>query len=182
MYNNQIIHQKTKQVNHEERKFYRKRIYNLFKDIISGNSQTQDELPLDVKYAYDNYINATINYFKILDSNDIIQSEHNDCENITEKNENKQTDLHHEDSLDTSCNALEATDAILMRSVKIDVPTLDKYVKRTKTKPTKEEPKLIIPKQKEINLNDPQLKNKGIKNNITNIYEDKNAKKENEEK
>ena len=182
MYNNQIIHQKTKQVNHEERKFYRKRIYNLFKDIISGNSQTQDELPLDVKYAYDNYINATINYFKILDSNDIIQSEHNDCENITEKNENKQTDLHDEDSLDTSYNALEATDAILMRSVKIDVPTLDKYVKRTKTKPTKEEPKLIIPKQKEINLNDPQLKNKGIKNNITNIYEDKNAKKENEEK
>ena len=83
MYNNQIIHQKTKQVNHEERKFYRKRIYNLFKDIISGNSQTQGELPLDVKYAYDNYINATINYFKILDSNDIIQSEHNDFENIT---------------------------------------------------------------------------------------------------
>ena len=183
MYNNQIIHQKTKQVNHEERKFYRKRIYNLFKDIISGNSQTQGELPLDVKYAYDNYINATINYFKILDSNDIIQSEHNDFENITEqKEENKQTDLHHEDSLDTSCNALEATDAILMRSVKIDVHTLDKYVKRTKTKPTKEEPKLIITKQKEINLNDPQLKNKGIKNNITNIYEDKNAKKENEEK
>ena len=183
MYNNQIIHQKTKQVNHEERKFYRKRIYNLFKDIISGNAQTQGELPLDVKYAYDNYINATINYFKILDSNDIIQSEHNDCENITEQNEeNKQTDLHHEDSLDASYNALEATDAILMRSVKIDVPTLDKYVKRTKTKPTKEEPKLIIPKQKDINLNDPQLKNKGIKNNITNIYEDKNTKKENEEK
>ena len=27
-----------------------------------------------------------------------------------------------------------------------------------------------------------QLKNKGIKNNINNIYEDKNTKKENEEK
>ena len=180
MYNNQIINKKSKQVNHEERKFYRKRIYNLFKDIISGNAQTQEELPLDVKYAYDNYVNATINYFKILDSNDIIQSEHNDCENITEKDKN-QTEVEKED-IDISYNTVEAADAILLRSVKIDVPTLDKYVKRTKTKPTKELPQLIIPKQKEINLNDPQLKNKGIKNNITNIYEDKNAKKENEEK
>jgi hypothetical protein len=181
MYNNQIINKKSKQVNYEERKFYRKRIYNLFKDIISGNAQTQQELPLDVKYAYDNYINATINYFKILDSNDIIQSEHNDYENIPEEKENKQTEIDNED-IDISNNAVENADAILLRSVKIEVPTLDKYVKRTKTKPTKELPQLIIPKQKEINLNDPQLKNKGIKNNINNIYEDKNTKKENEEK
>jgi hypothetical protein len=181
MYNNQIINKKSKQVNHEERKFYRKRIYNLFKDIISGNAQTQQELPLDVKYAYDNYINATINYFKILDSNDIIQAEHNDSENIAEQKENNQTEIDNED-IDISNNAVENADAILLRSVKIEVPTLDKYVKRTKTKPTKELPQLIIPKQKEINLNDPQLKNKGIKNNINNIYEDKNTKKENEEK
>lgn len=178
MYNNQIINKKSKQVNHEERKFYRKRIYNLFKDIISGNAQ--DDLPLDVKYAYDNYINATISYFKILDSNDIIQAEHNDSENIPEK-DNKQTEIDNED-IDSSYNAVETADAILLRSVKIEVPTLDKYVKRTKTKPIKEIPQLIIPKQKEINLNDPQLKNKGIKNNINNIYEDKNTKKENEEK
>jgi hypothetical protein len=176
MYNNQIIHKKSKQVNHEERKFYRKRIYNLFKDMITGKQP--DDLLLDVKYAYDNYINATINYFKTIDSNDIIQAEHND-ENIMETDE--QTDEHDMETQKEDSN-IEEADAILMRSVKIEVPTLDKYVKRTKTKPLKEQPLFIIPKQKEINLNDPQLKNKGIKNNITNIYEDKNAKKENEEK
>jgi hypothetical protein len=62
-----------------------------------------------------------------------------------------------------------------MRSIKIDPPTLDKYVTRISTK---KEEKIILPKQKDINLNDPELKNKGLKkNNITNIYEDKNTKK-----
>lgn len=173
MYNNQIKNNKTKQINHEERKFYRKRIYNLFKDMISENSP--DNLLLDVKYAYENYINATINYFKIIDSNDIIQGEHD-----SETNEYLETNGHFEK--DISNNSVEAADAILMRSVKMDPPTLDKYIKRSKTKPLNEQPKLIIPKQKEINLNDPQLKNKGIKNNINNIYEDKNKKKEDEEK
>ena len=173
MYNNQIKNNKTKQINHEERKFYRKRIYNLFKDMISENSP--DNLLLDVKYAYENYINATINYFKIIDSNDIIQGEHD-----SETNEDLETNGALEK--DISNNSVEAADAILMRSVKMDPPTLDKYIKRSKTKPLNDQPKLIIPKQKEINLNDPQLKNKGIKNNINNIYEDKNKKKEDEEK
>lgn len=173
MYNRQIKNNKTKQINHEERKFYRKRIYNLFKDMISENSP--DNLLLDVKYAYENYINATINYFKIIDSNDIIQGEHD-----TETNEDLETNGELEK--DISYNSLESADAILMRSVKMEIPTLDKYIKRTKSKPLNDQPRLIIPKQKEINLNDPQLKNKGIKNNINNIYEDKNKKKEDEEK
>ena len=173
MYNTQIKKQKTKQINHEERKFYRKRIYNLFKDMISENSP--DNLLLDVKYAYENYINATINYFKIIDSNDIIQGEHDSETNeYLETNKDLEKDISH--------NSLESADAILMRSIKMEIPTLDKYIKRTKTKPSNEQPRLIIPKQKEINLNDPQLKNKGIKNNINNIYEDKNKKKEDEEK
>ena len=42
----------------------------------------------------------------------------------------------------------------------------------------KKKDEIILPKQKNINLNDPELKNKGLKkNNITNIYEDKNTKK-----
>jgi hypothetical protein len=80
---------------------------------------------------------------------------------------------------DISGNVVQA-DKLLMRSIKMDVPTLDKYVTRTRTKKKEE---IILPKQKNINLNDPELKNKGLKkNNITNIYEDKNKKNENEEK
>jgi hypothetical protein len=91
-------------------------------------------------------------------------------------------DLSHEiccNDNDISGNVVDA-DKLLMRSIKMNVPTLDKYVTRTSTKKKDE---IILPKQKNINLNDPELKNKGLKkNNITNIYEDKNTKKENEEK
>ena len=62
-----------------------------------------------------------------------------------------------------------------MRSIKMEIPTLDKYVKKTSTK---KKENIILPKQKTINLQDPELKNKGLKKkNITNKYED-NTKKE----
>jgi len=154
----------SKKENKEEIKFYKKRIYNLFKEIITGNSP--DDLLPDVKYAYNNFLNASISYFKTIDNNDIIQSEYKDIEFPPEISCNDN---------DISGNVVES-DKLLMRSIKIDTPTLDKYVTRISTKKKEE---IILPKQKDINLNDPELKNKGLKkNNITNIYEDKNTKKE----
>ena len=154
--------------NKEDIKFYKKRIYNLFKEIITGNSP--DDLLPDVKYAYNNFINASISYFKTVDNNDIIQSEYKDMDFTPEICGNVN---------DVSGNVIDA-DKLLMRSVKVDIPTLDKYVTRTKIKKHDE---IILPKQKNINLNDPEFKTKGLKkNNITNIYEDKNTKKENKEK
>ena len=47
-----------------------------------------------------------------------------------------------------------------MRSVKMDVPTLDKYVKRKSNK-VKED--IILPKLREIDIMNPELKNKGLK-------------------
>jgi hypothetical protein len=64
-----------------------------------------------------------------------------------------------------------------MRSVKINAPSLDNFIIKTITKKPEN---IILPKQKEINLMDPILKNKGIckKKNITNKY-DENQKNEN---
>jgi len=65
-----------------------------------------------------------------------------------------------------------------MRSIKITEPNaLEKLVKRTTTKICQKAP--IIPMQKDINLKDPILKNKGIrkKNNITNKYEETSEEK-----
>ena len=165
--NNYLKNKEAKKENKEEIKFYKKRIYNLFKEIITDNSP--DNLLPDVKYAYNNFLNASISYFKTIDNNDIIQSEY------------KNMDFSHEigtDILnDISGNIVDA-DKLLMRSVKMDVPTLDKYVTRIKTK--KKEELIILPKKIDINLNDPELKNKGLKkNNITNIYEDENTKRKN---
>jgi len=165
MFNNHVRNQRSKQLSQEDMKFYRKRIFNLFKEIISGNAP-KDLLP-DVKYTYDNFTNSAIHYFKTIDNNDIIQSEYSEY--------NKElTNCCNDISLNSILTTNTEADKLLMRSVKADIPTLDKYVTRTIVKKKEE---IIIPKQKEIDLKDPSLKNKGIKKkNIHNLYEDSNEK------
>jgi len=150
LYDKHVKNKKNVQQNKEECKFYKKRIYNLFKNIINHNDP--EDLPPDVKYAYSNFLNACIHYFKSKDNNDIIQSEYKDLI-IDENGAN--------DSLLTkqSENTSEA-DKLLMRTIKITDSTLDKYVK---IKYTKNQEPIILPKKKEINLEDPLLKNKDIK-------------------
>jgi hypothetical protein len=170
MFNKHIKNCKAKSINKEDRKFYKKRIYNLFKELLITKEEPEDLLP-DVKYAYDNFINSCINYFKTIDNNDLNQEEYKsldetpDIISITElKDNNLQTEEH--------------ANKLLMRSIKITTQPLDNFVKR---KTTKVEEKLILPKQKEINLNGPELKIKGInkKKNITNKYDETlNTKKE----
>ena len=174
MFNKHVKTQKAKLINKEERKFYKKRIYNLFKELLITKEEPEDLLP-DVKYAYDNFIYSCIHYFKTIDNNDLNQEEYKnlnneepDISNIPELNDN---------NLKTE----EEANKLLMRSIKITTPPLDKFVKR---KTTKVEEQIIMPKQKEINLNDPELKLKGInkKKNITNKYDEiNNSKKENKE-
>jgi len=161
MYNAHLQNKKTSQMNKEERNFYRKRSFHLFKEMINGNSP--EDLPPDVKYAYNNFITQTIQYFKTIDNNDILQSEYKDLE---ESSEDHVTN-------DSSYNSSEV-DSLLVRSIKIETPTLDKYVKRVSNKKKEE---IILPKQKEIDLKTPELKNKGLKkNNIDNMYEDTKKK------
>ena len=160
----------SKKENKEEIKFYRKRTYNLFKEITNGN--TPEDLSPDVKYAYDNYVNATINYFKTKDRNDIIQSEYGESVSVEDLSNN---------TIDCSinCSINDTTDyneGLLssLRSVKMNTPTLDKYVTKIRTKKKEE---LILPQQKDINLQNPEFKSKGVKkNNITSIYEDEHKK------
>ena len=78
------------------------------------------------------------------------------------------------DEVDLSANLVEVN-KIMMRSVKMDLPTLDKYVKRTSNK---KEENIILPKSREVDISNPELKNKGIKKNINNIYEDAKKNKE----
>jgi hypothetical protein len=173
MFNKHVKNQKAKSINKEERKFYKKRIYNLFKELLITKEEPEDLLP-DVKYAYDNFIYSCIHYFKTIDNNDLNQEEY--------KNLNDEPDISSIPELnDDNLKTEEEANKLLMRSIKITTPPLDKFVKR---KTTRVEEKLIMPKQKEINLNDPELKLKGInkKKNITNKYDEiNNSKKENKE-
>jgi hypothetical protein len=64
---------------------------------------------------------------------------------------------------------------LMMRSVKMNVNTLDKYVNRISRK---KDEKVFLPKCREVDIMKPELKNKGIKKNINNIYEDEKKNKE----
>ena len=173
MFNAHVKNKQAQSVNKEERKFYKKRIYNLFKEMLINKSEPDDLLP-DVKYAYDNFINASINYFKTIDNNDLLQEEYKtlDEEEIVDlENLNAVPELGDDDNI----VGLEEADKLLMRSIKITTAPLDKFVKRKSTKP---EALVIMPKQKEVNLLDPELKVKGLNNiiqkkeNITNKYDE----------
>lgn len=161
---------KTKSNNKKDKKFYRRRIFDLTKQLLSNESP--ENLMPDVKYAFENYVNACINFYKILDKTDIIQEDYTGLE----------IDIKNEINIDNIGNADEANQ-LMMRSIKISHPPslLDNFVKIKNAKPQVEQ---VIPKQKDINLKDPNLKNKGIlylkkkKKNITNNY-DKDQNPEN---
>jgi hypothetical protein len=142
----------------KDKKFYRKRILNLSRDLLLN--QVPDKMLGDVKAAFDNYVKTCINYFKILDETDIIQEDYDGLTML-------------DDALGAEDIGTNSTDAdkLLMRSIKMNKGPLDDFVKIKSTKPPNPP---IIPVQKDINLKDPELKNKGIgkKNNITNKYEE----------
>jgi len=159
--------EKEKHVNKKDKKFYRKRIFNLFKELLT-TSKPPENLSPDVIYIFDNFLNASIQYFQTLDKSDILQEDYkfihdisnNDMSNIFVEND----------------QSIESANKLVMRSIQIS--TLNNFVtkKASKTK------LLILPKQREINLNDPELKTKGIpKKNITNKYEE-NKETKNEQK
>lgn len=167
---NHVMKQREKQINKEELSFYRKRISNLFKELIAN--KIPEDFPPDVKYAYDTFIKASIRYFKVMDNNDLLQEEYKNIEESLEECSNNSIDLSNNSQTNIEANKL------IMRSVKMDIPTLDKYVKRISHKKHNE---IVLPKSREVNIMSPELKNKGLKkNNISNLYED-NKEEENKE-
>ena len=165
-----------KKNNRKDKKFYRRRILSLTKDLLSKEDEVNIVIPPDIKYMFDNFIKACVHYFKILDRNDTIQEDYNEFEDkIKETNENNENN----EINDESHKILkEENEKLLLRSVKMSNPSLDNFIKINMTKQSKE---LIIPQQKEINLKDPIFKNKGIdkKKNIINNYEEDTKKQTN---
>ena len=114
-----------------------------------------------------------------MDHNDIVQADYINLENSCNIGNNI-PELNIDD-----LNNKEEADKLLLRSIKVSNSSLDTFIKRTFIKKSEE---IIYPKKKEINLKDPELKNKGIlnlnkKKNITNKYDETdNSKKEEEKK
>ena len=152
--------------NKKEKRFYRKRIYDLTKKLLNPDLEKEAVSP-DVNYNFEIYIKSCIEYFKMTDKSDIIQEDYKDF--LDEKNEINIDDI----------KTTEDADQLMLRSIKIREPNnLEKLVKR---KMIKVENEIEHPQQKDINLKDPVLKNKGIrkKKNITSTYDKTDEKNKN---
>jgi len=166
----------------KDRKFYRKRISNLTKELLAG--EAPENLLPDVTFAFDNFVKTCIHFFKIIDESDIIQKDYehlNEAPIVTgdvaleNPADSEQAVIIEEDDKDSKPE-IKNTDRCMMRSVKLINATLDNFVTlaaptKAKDQSTNEPAKKELPKQKEINLTNPELKNKGINN--------KNEKKKN---
>ena len=153
VYEKMHVFKKQRIVNKKDKKFYRKRVLNLTRELLLKKDDDYSEINPDIKYSFDNYIKTCIHYFKIIDNNDIIQEEYKDF--------TSGSDIQY-DFNNTYDNE---KDKLFMRTVKIP-NGLEKFVKITTTKKPEE---IILPKIKEIDLQEPNLRNKGIqkKENIT---------------
>jgi hypothetical protein len=164
---------KTEKNNKKDKRFYRKRILNLTKELLLTKEEDIKVYP-DIKYTFNNFINSCIHYFKVTDNNDIIQEDYKELK-LDDINDSKFPSEINCDNIHTN----EEANNLLMRSIKINT-SLDKFVK-IKNKKNNE---IILPQKKKIDLNNPDLKIKGIpqKKNINNTYEgEKKCEKETQE-
>jgi hypothetical protein len=174
-------------VNKKDKKFYKKRIYNIIKQLLSSQeTEIEPRLFTDVQKSFDHFVNICIHSLKVIDKSDIIQDDYKDIAESITLNLDMNTELD-----DADIKTKEEADLLLLRSIKITNPSLDNFVKRKYTKAPQQ---IMMPQQKDINLRDPNLKIKGIKEkdkdnlnsekkkNITNIYDKtENTEKKNNE-
>ena len=168
-YSKFLMNKTEKISNKKDKKFYRKRIFSLTKELLLSKEKPEKLFP-DVEYAFNNYVNSCVHYFRAIDSNDILQTEYTSFNELTTL-----------DGLilgleDDDTTSKEEADKLMMRSINISNPSLDHFITR---KITKKPEQMILPKQKDINLSDPILKNKGViisdkKKNINNNYGETN--------
>lgn len=150
-------------------KFYRKRIYQITKDMSKGNFLNDN-----LKNSFYNYISEIIYFLKQQDLEDIYQEEYiniidnSSCHlesNDISFNENTEHNEYTEYTEYTNYNDFSNNiDKLLTIQAKNSKTSLNNFIKKINI--STEEPSNIIPKKKHVNIKDPSLRTKGIKNNL----------------
>ena len=157
----------------KEKKFYRKRIISMTKDILfngiykndnqenNGKSNQSSKIDDVIINSFNTYARMCITYFKFKDTMDEIQGEYKNM-NVDPSvdpnggaNIDETGDIHNEGNEN---NIMEAN-KLFMKQMDKKVITLDNFV--IKISQPKEE--MMLPKTKNYKLNDPKFKKKDIK-------------------
>lgn len=139
-----------------EYKFYRKRIFELVKNIM--NNKCNDK---DIIQSFDYFIKDAIEFIKFQDKSDIIQTEYENALFLKDKNYLQDSNL---PITPFGLSIIpEEINNIIFRDHDVKTIDIEKCLNLKKIQTNKQD-NIIIPKQKEYNLKDPILKYKGIKN------------------
>ena len=169
----------------KEKKFYRKRIIALTKDILFNNVNAnanananasseptsvvlQPDTPkIDdvIISAFNTFARLCISHFKFKDTMDTIQYEYKDMNKETCPDSDAYTHNDDGDGDEDMSNNININDAnkLCMKQTDKKILTLDNYVIKTSA-PKKE---MILPKTKNVNLKDPKFKKKDIKGSVS---------------
>jgi hypothetical protein len=171
----------------KEKRFYRKRIISMTKDLLLNSVSSANDVKTDesskvddvIVNAFNTYARLCISYFKFKDTMDTIQGEYKDM-NVDTNIVANGNGNGNADDINVSINSIENDDnlneanKLFMKQIDKKVLTLDNFV--IKTSPPKEE--MVIPQTKDYNLNDPKFKKKDIKKfGSTNSKLNKESKK-----
>jgi hypothetical protein len=140
-----------------EKKFYRKRILAMVKDILYNNLDNNSDCPVNdvVINAFNTFARLCVSHFKFKDTMDNIQGDYKGM-NVVDKSSASTGEQLGEENEGWS---IDEANKLFMKQVDKKVITMDNFV--TKTSPPQDE--MILPKTKELNLKDPKYKKKDIK-------------------
>ena len=141
-----------------DKRFYRKRIAAMAKDILNNNVNNNSDSPINdvIINAFNTFARLCISHFKFKDTMDNIQGDYKDMVLV-----DKHGSVAGVNNLDGW--SMDKANKLFMKQVDKKVITMDNFV--TKTSPPQDE--MIIPQTKDLNLKDPKYKKKDIKKGFT---------------
>lgn len=158
-YNNYLEKKTSEDISKREIKFYSQRFMKLTKKLLFKRKSVED-MPCDIKIAFNNYLKTCLHHFKMVDHTDLVQAEYDkepECEeeNELEENDDNEEVEENDDNEEIEDNGeieveeiKELNDEKFMHSLKIKMENayLDKFVKTTDTNAET----MFIPQQKNI--------------------------------
>ena len=141
-----------------EKKFYRKRISAMVKDILYNNLNNNSDCPVNdvIINAFNTFARLCVSHFKFKDTMDNIQGDYKGM--VLANKPDVELGMEHMEGW-----SIDAANKLFMKQVDKKIITMDNFV--TKTSPPQDE--MIIPQTKEFNLKDPKYKKKDIKKGFT---------------
>ena len=143
----------------KEKRFYRKRITAMAKDILNNNVNNNVDSPIDdiIINAFNTFARLCVSHFKFKDTIDTIQGDYKDM--VTGSTNNDPIFCSDLDGMEDNKNTMDEANKLFMKQVDKKVVTMDNFV--IKTSPPQDE--MVLPKTKDFNLKDPKYKKKDIK-------------------